>query len=259
MNATTCLASAHKNTIDISTKQNQMKKGTNSIMSPKNLFNEYNLFLILEKHRISKLKELYHSKRFSLSKAAANDRTSKVDRYEGIELPKLPPRYQHLDLPDDWFVSGSKMQRSHRKLHELISFQKLSINSSKEWKSLDQLTKSFLKETVDILSERFSGNIESDHFYQLSSHTGPMTSVPVLSTSHLFSPIPKETQQTKHGNDVINEVDMSDDEIMSIWNRSEPSDDGVNCSLLFHDRMMTEIDEFGPEGEMFRFFEQHTL
>ena len=259
MNTTTCLASTHKNTIDISTKQNQMKKGTNSIMSSNYPFNEYNLFLILEKHRISKLKELYHSKRFSRSKAAADERTSKVDRYEGIELPKLPPRYQHLDLPDDWFVSGSKSQRSHRKLHELISFQKLSINSSKEWKSLDQATKSFLKETVDILRERFRGNIESDYFSESSSHTGPMASVPALSTSPLHSPIPQETQLTKNDNDVINEVDMSDDEIISIWNRSEPSDDGVNCSLLFHDRMMTEIDEFGPEGEMFRFFEQHTL
>ena len=112
---------------------------------PTEHLNEFTLFLLLEKRRNMKLRELYHGKSF------ANDQSHEDT------LPKFPTRYQCLDLSAQWLVLEINKQRRDLSLHS---------STKEQWKALDHVTKTFIEDMVNILRERYNGS---------SSQTGRST------------------------------------------------------------------------------------
>jgi hypothetical protein len=78
--------------------------------------NSYNVFFILERQRllVSQLTtvEKLHQLGSSISKKSFD-----LGGYEGVTIPKLPPRYEHIDMPHGWFVPGKNSGRKHVKSH----------------------------------------------------------------------------------------------------------------------------------------------
>ena len=72
-------------------------------------FNRYNLFYRLERLL------LLDQRGAAPEVGAPSDIEAK--KWEALELPPLPSRYQGLDMPSLWFLSskGSDKKRSHRK------------------------------------------------------------------------------------------------------------------------------------------------
>ena len=192
-----------------------------SVLRPKTPPNEYNLFLILEKHRVLKLKNLYHNKVANLPPNEVN-RESDAHGYEGIATPPLPPRYRNLELPKDWFVTGFRKQI-------------LEVKTHKKWKSLDRVTKGFFKDVADTLRHKYNENIMSHCLTPFKNVNESIEPVPVTppsspkilaatSSPPFLSPSPQEPQEPKHPAFQINLVEISDEEIRSIWENVEPED-----------------------------------
>ena len=72
----------------------------------------YNLFFILER-------ELLLQKRQGERHANATSDQSFIWGYEGLHIPPVPVRYQHLFLPVNWYVPGKRKAgtRKHSKIH----------------------------------------------------------------------------------------------------------------------------------------------
>ena len=103
---------------------------------PTEYLNEYTLFLLLEKQRNMKLRELYHGNRFVALKKNGQSCEEK--------LPTFPARYQCLDLSAQWLVVEINKQRRDLSLHS---------STKEQWKALDHVTKTFLEDMVYILRE----------------------------------------------------------------------------------------------------------
>lgn len=193
--------------------------------------NEYTLFLILERERINKLRQLYQGK---------SPVVPKKHKQEDTAL-QFPPRYQCLrDLSAEWFVSELK---NHKRV---VSFR----DSTKEhWtESLDKCTKAFLEDMVHILrdllreeednykrSSRSSSthlprmpslcsptNIPTSDNFNSMDHRRSMTITPPASPLTLILPASEDSllplQQHARSNHARRKVvDMSDDEIMTLW------------------------------------------
>mmetsp|Transcript_18048 Transcript_18048/g.32726 ORF Transcript_18048/g.32726 Transcript_18048/m.32726 type:complete len:225 (+) Transcript_18048:167-841(+) len=176
--------------------------------------NEYTLFLLLEKQRNMKLRELYHGKSF------ANDQSHEDT------LPKFPTRYQCLNLSAQWLVLEINKQRRDLSLHS---------STKEQWKALDHVTKTFLEDVVNILRERYNGSSS-----QTRRSTPPC--IPSLSPTAITPPSSPLTLPLAASEDSMlpqerypgarrKEVDMSDDEIISLWNRAVPSVDTVDFDV----------------------------
>ena len=76
-------------------------------------FNRYNLFYRLERQL------LLFERGANPSKQDESRLPSESEgrKYDLLVIPPLPPRYQHLEMPDLWFLSSksSAKKRSHRK------------------------------------------------------------------------------------------------------------------------------------------------
>lgn len=59
--------------------------------------NRFNLYYILERERL-----LQSSSDYKPGQSNAPLPPGIITGYEGLELPELPPRYSHLELPKDW-------------------------------------------------------------------------------------------------------------------------------------------------------------
>lgn len=183
-------------------------------------WDEYMLFRLLERQRISKLKELYDGNELGTLDTRCN--TQQEDAFS----LKLPPRYQCINLSHDVFLSVMNMQ-----------LQELSISNKdpeQQWRSeLDDATLRYIADLAKELNARHSTQTRSStpvHFLPLNSTTVTPPSTPLLSSfdeleiSPLSLDMPPES-----GRD---EVDLTDEEIMLIWSCTLPSDDGVDFDMF---------------------------
>lgn len=200
--------------------QLSMKDIDAPMMCTKKPFDEYTLFLILEKERNHKLKEVYHKRGILVHDDDQESRREVAD-----VLPNYPPRYHNLSFSAGWFIS--KLNSHTRPIPTKASAQ--------SWKNLDQLSLSFLKDVAAILRDRFSEN------YQVECHTPAVT--PILNRSMTITPVPSPPRRPISGLEalliasqvafpplpsladtdesrqpsVCRDVDMNDDEIRAMW------------------------------------------
>jgi hypothetical protein len=180
------------------------------VLSSTKPFSEYMLFVVLENQRNKELREIYKRR---LSNPRNDCDTNENFVHDGVILQKAPPRYQNLHLTSDWFIS--KLTSKTRPLPSKACEQ--------AWKSLDQHTKLFLSDTAAILRDRYQENLEevttstsTPSLINLrSTITPPSSPIPtfeeaVMTLTKMASPPPPAPMQ-------INEVDMSDLEIKSMW------------------------------------------
>jgi len=167
------------------------------------------LFHMLERQRITKLKGLYKCS----GGLGITDIGHKTDAFS----LELPPRYQGLDLSAEWFFQQ----------------QYLSIpnEGNDEWKSgLDEATLRYLTELAKVLSDRFSSHPRPStpvHLLPPSPITITPPSTPLLFSFEalgIISPSSLDTNPEARKK----EVDLSDEEIMSLWSCTLPSEDGVS-------------------------------
>lgn len=171
------------------------------------------LFHMLERQRISKLKGLY--------KCSGGLGISDIGHQTDAFSLELPPRYQGLDQSAEWFFQQ----------------QYLSIpnKGNNEWKSgLDEATLRYLAELAKVLNERFSSQPRPStpvHLLPPSLNTITPPSTPLLFSFEalgIISPSSLDTDPEARRK----EVDLSDEEIMSLWSCTLPSDDGVNFDMF---------------------------
>mmetsp|Transcript_4620 Transcript_4620/g.8913 ORF Transcript_4620/g.8913 Transcript_4620/m.8913 type:complete len:287 (+) Transcript_4620:3-863(+) len=171
--------------------------------------NVYTLFLILEKQRNMKLRELYHSKSF-----VALKKNSQASHEADATLPTCPPRYQCIHLTAQGLVLEVNKLRRDLSLH---------ISTKEQWKALDRTTKTFLEDTVNVLRYLFDGSGS-----QTRCSTPPCipsrTITPHPSPHPLSLTVSEDSMlpQERHSEARRTEVNMSDDEIISLWNHAVP-------------------------------------
>jgi hypothetical protein len=88
--------------------------------------NAYNIYFMLERLRLINEKGLVDK---SLEGSSGTEITKHpqslfdlVAGYDFLSLPNLPPRFEHLQLPEGWYVPGKNAKRKHVKLHGRESF-----------------------------------------------------------------------------------------------------------------------------------------
>ena len=146
--------------------------------------NRYNLYCILERQRLVQSNPDYRPSENEV--ALPSDIYT---GYEGMQLPKLPPRYQHLVIANDWcerrhieyvypktqnsiltielplfrFVPSKRklVKRSHRKAHGMFSLKEISRLTADTWKTVDGETLEYLTVAARLISERYK-QIETD-------------------------------------------------------------------------------------------------
>ena len=184
---------------------------------PMKHLDEHALFLLLEIERNKKLRELYRGNSLMAPKSGPNS-------HQDVALPKFPPRYHCLDLSAEWIVSEVNKQR--------WDFLSMHNSTKDQWRTgLDQVTKMFLEDAVYVLRDRYSGGDGSSQTRSLAPPcipslsptcitppSSPLTLPLVASEDSMMAP------RTHHAGGRRKEVDMSDDEIMSLWNCAVPSE-----------------------------------
>lgn len=166
----------------------------------------HTIFILLEKQRIKMLRELYHGKRRLESKKYTSNAL----------LPPYPPRYACLkDLSSDWLVSELKKYHRDRMLLHHRPVMELS--------TLDQVTKTFLEDVVNILQEEYGTSLSPSRIPPLpdlnpisSEATPPDRTTITPPSSPLTSPVVIE--DCILSDDRKSEVNMTDSEIVSLWN-----------------------------------------
>lgn len=205
----------------LSTAESQSSKSM--ICPEKNRINAYALFLVLEKQRNLKLRELYRQR---LDVCSVDKCTDEQHEHYEVSLPKLPPRYQNLKVSVDWLMLKLRKQRPTSK-------------HSNEYKALDNVTKTFLDDTVRVLQDQCE---EDDIINNVCSRIDfcptPMMPRSSITVTPPSSPrrLPRITLSeednplkslSRSPSDSIHEVDLTDEQIMSIYEISEPSGDAV--------------------------------
>ena len=148
------------------------------------------------------LRELYHGKR-RLESKKLKDTTTNL-------LPPYPPRYACLkDLSSDWLVSELKKCHRRKKVHHTPAM---------ELSTLDQVTKTFLEDVVNILQEEYGTSLTPSripplpNLNPLSSEATPDRTTITPPSSPLTLPVVIEDSI------LADEVNMTDSEIVSLWN-----------------------------------------
>jgi hypothetical protein len=78
--------------------------------------NSYNVFFILERQRLL-VAQLTMVEKLQQLGASISKKSFDLGGYEGVTIPKLPPRYEHIEMPHGWFVPGKNSDRKHVKSH----------------------------------------------------------------------------------------------------------------------------------------------
>lgn len=115
-------------------------KKKSSVIRP---LNNYNIFFTLERRLI-----MERRKQDSLAHQASPDETARTSAasdsasdiiavdvdapltgYEDLELPPLPPRFQHLapSLPRNWFIPGRNVSVKHKRKHTATHGREFSL------------------------------------------------------------------------------------------------------------------------------------
>lgn len=194
------------------------------IMCPEKNINAYALFQVLEKHRISKLREIYRQcVDTPIVNTSSSMQEQKPQERYGVSLPKLPPRYQNFKVTADWLMLQLRKQRSTTQAFE-------------EYKALDNVTKTYLYDTVRVLQDELEENtIINNLCTNLCGKSMPRSSITITPPSSprrsprvtLSQEEPPVMSLLKPTSDSIHEVDLTDEQIISIYESSEPSEDAV--------------------------------
>ncbi len=196
--------------------------------------NAYALFVLLEKQRNMKLKELYNQRLDAFCPSTEQPQ----DECDVVSLPKLPPRYHNLKVSAKWLMLKLRLQRP-------------TLTMQNEYKALDHVTKTFLDDTASVMQayceeQTIIGSLQtacadvcssnplpSMHRRRRSSIITPPSSprrrVPRITLDEEVSPL-LSLSLLKSPSESVDEVDLTDEQIMSIYNDSEPSEDAVLLS-----------------------------
>ena len=164
------------------------------------------IFVLLEKQRIKMLRELYHGKR-RLESKKRKDTTNL--------LPPYPPRYACLkDLPSDWLVSELKKRHRHKKVPH---------KPAMELSTLDQVTKTFLEDVINILQEEYGTSLSPSRIPPLPTLNPLSSEATTLDRTTITPPsspltLPVVIEDCILTDDRRSEVNMTDSEIVSLWN-----------------------------------------
>ena len=194
--------------------------------------NAYALFELLEKQRNMKLKELYNQRLDAFCPSTEQPQ----DECDVVSLPKLPPRYQNLKVSATWLMLKLRLQRP-------------TLTMQNEYKALDHVTKTFLDDTASVMQayceeQTIIGSLQtacadvcssnplpSIHRRRRSSIITPPSSprrrVPRITLDEEVSPF-MSLSLLKSPSESVDEVDMTDEQIMSIYKNSEAVDDAVH-------------------------------
>jgi len=166
---------------------------------------EHTIFVLLEKQRIKMLRELYHGKRRLESKKYTSNAL----------LPPFPPRYACLkDLSSEWLVS--ELKKRHRQ-------KKVPHKPAMELSTLDQVTKTFLEDVVNILQEEYGTRLSPSWIPPLPD-LNPISSEATTPDRTTITPpsspltLPVVIEDCILSDDRRSEVNMTDSEIVSLWN-----------------------------------------
>lgn len=200
------------------------------MMCPEKNINAYALFHVLEKQRILELRELYRQ-RFDSPRdngsSSVQMQTQTPQEQHAVPLPKLPPRYQHLKVSADWLMLQLRKQRP-------------ASRTSDEYKALDNVTKTFLDDTVRVLLDEENAVINNFCsklcFVPRSKRRSSIKITPPSSPRRLprvtlTEEEPPVMSLSKPLSDSIHEVDLTDEQIMTIYESSEPSGDAVVLNI----------------------------
>ena len=214
---------------------------------------EYALFLLLERHRTTKLRELYRGRRPA---AVGTPRAPPPDD----PLPPWPPRFRCLDLSGRRVLVELTRRRRRRYLG--------GRPANEQWRALDLVTKTFLEDAVVVL-RRMCEHDPAATYAPLSSPlplacttprftpstavtppSSPLT-LPLAVTTEDAGPstLPwaEETEdagpsQDSHHTARGDHVTMSDNEILSLWNQAEPSVDTIDLNAFLGNDAKEEKD-----------------
>ncbi|KAL7533843.1 hypothetical protein ACHAWF_004638 [Thalassiosira exigua] len=200
-------------------------------------YTSYHLFFQLEREYI--LQKLLGFR----PEISAEDTFDPADEsnYRG---PPLPPRYDDLVLLRDWHVPGKtrRRKRSHRKSHGKIGFNELNERISQAWSRADRDTRAFCVSLAD-------GEAREYKEAKKNAKPGGRQTVGEEKENELVASfdwtfdLPREDAADAHDDDrsqsifpsqdeSFQQVDMKDDEIMSIW-RSTAAREGDPSDVSF--------------------------
>lgn len=159
-------------------------------------YNRYNIYYILEREHFLQCDAGYRREKKALERRAAaagahgeggNSAGSKLESiltgYEHLDLPDLPPRYEGLVLPHDWFSPGEYQdqrllsllslipdptllhlallsakrkitKRSHKKSHGVASFREIARVVADGWRNIDEATLVYCTAVAKIIKDR---------------------------------------------------------------------------------------------------------
>jgi hypothetical protein len=204
---------------------------SSKMMCPEKNINAFALFLVLEKQRNLKLRQLYRQ-RFdasSVDESSQSTQNQKHQEHYGVSLPTFPPRYQNLEVSPDWLMIKLRKQRP-------------TSQALNEYKALDNVTKTFLEDTVRVLQDQcvedaIINNLCSTSCNMRSMNRSSITITPPSSplrlpraTLTLTEEEPPSISLSKSPSDSIHEVDLSDEQIMSLYEISESSGDALTLT-----------------------------
>ncbi len=201
------------------------------MMCPEQYINAYALFHVLEKQRILELRELYRQRLDAPSNGSSFEQMQRPQEHSqaSVTLPKLPPRYQHLKVSTDWLMLQLRKLRP-------------TSRTSDEYKALDNVTKTFLGDTVRVLFDEQEEDAIINNFCsklcfiprtkrRTSNQITPPSSPKRMPRVTLTEEEPPVMSLSKHLSDSIPEVDLTDEQIMTIYESSEPSGDAVVLNI----------------------------
>ena len=195
--------------------------------------NAYTLFVVLEKERNMKLKELYRQ----WLDASCPSTEQQQEECDAVSLPKLPPRYQNLNVSAKWLMMKLRLQRP-------------TLTMQNEYKALDHVTKTFLDDTASVMQayceeQTIIGSLQTACAEVCSSNPLPpmhrrrrrssiitppasprSRRVPRITLDEEVSPF-LSLSLLKSPSESVDEVDLTDDQIMSLYDNSEASEDAV--------------------------------
>lgn len=74
--------------------------------------------------------------------------------YENLNIPPLPPRFSHLDVPEGWCMPGEQKRRPHRRSHGVATFCELARSIATSWKAIDDETMNWCTTVEKIIKKR---------------------------------------------------------------------------------------------------------
>lgn len=112
-------------------------------------YNCYNIYFILERERFLQSNSDYKRK-------TTPPRSNFITGYELLDMPDLPPRFENLDLPYDWYMPGKRkaVKRDRTKSHGLASFKDIARLVAYGYRNIDKVTLEYVTTVAAILKQR---------------------------------------------------------------------------------------------------------